>query len=79
MLFLISSTGHGWREIEDEWDFPRLQRWLKYCEEKPPLREMVAAYLGYGKSVSREFTMKVTEENFSDFLKKLQSEGATGG
>jgi hypothetical protein len=69
IMFLISSTGHGWREIEDEWDFPRLERWLAYCEKHPPLQMMVQAYLGCNPK--DDGPMRVTEENFDQFIAML--------
>ena len=66
-MFIISSTGHGWREVQDEWDFPRLERWLEYCEDHPPLQMMVEAYMG----IKKEKPFKVTEENFGEFVKRF--------
>ena len=37
MMFLILTTGHPWKEIEEEWDIPRVERWLAYCQNHPPL------------------------------------------
>lgn len=72
-MFLKSSTGDSWREIEDEWDFPRLERWLQYCQRHPPLQVMVSSYLG----INREEPMRVTEKNFPEFLTMLSmSKGA---
>jgi hypothetical protein len=67
MNFLISSTGHGWREIQDEWDFPRLERWIKYCERHPTLQAMVQAYL----HIEYEEPLRVTEENIGDIMQML--------
>jgi hypothetical protein len=71
ICFLISSTGHGWREIEDEWDFPRYERWMQYCQDNPPLQMMVMGYLG----LKRREAMRVTEENFDDFVAMLGMKG----
>lgn len=71
----MSSTGHGWREVEDEWDFPRLERWLEYCSRHPPLQMMVQAYLGMGK----DEPMKLSEDNFGQFIDMLSMESKVGG
>jgi hypothetical protein len=75
-MFIISSTGHGWREIQDEWDFPRVERWIDYCSHHPPLQAMVAAYLGLNK---QEKPMRITEENFGDFVRMLNADSQVGG
>ena len=67
--FLIASTGHGWREIYDEWDFPRLNRWIEYCNDHPTLQAMVQAYLG----IKRNKPIRLTEANFAVFMRNLQS------
>ena len=74
MMFLISSTGHSWREVEDEWDFPRLQRWIEYCAKHPPLQTMVAAYLGLNKPEP----IRLTEDNFKQFIDALSMENHVG-
>jgi hypothetical protein len=70
-MFLVATTGHGLREIEDEWDYPRLERWIEYCEEHPPVQWMVQAYLGL---TERQKPFKVTEENFSDFCRMIAAD-----
>lgn len=74
MMFIKSSTGDSLREIEEEWDFPHAERWIDYCAEHPPLQMMVAAYLGMGSKGPRP--IKVTEENFGDFMQMI---GIGGG
>lgn len=72
MFFILSSTGAGRREIEDEWDFPRAGGWIEYCSKHPPLQMMVAAYLG----MTKPEPMRVTEDNFEDFMQTI---GIGGG
>lgn len=67
MNFILSSTGAGWREIEDEWDFPRAERWIDYCSVHPPLQMMIAAYLGFNKPKP----IRVTKENFGAFMDQI--------
>ncbi len=74
MMFLILSTGHGWQEIEEEWDLPRVERWIAYCQKHPPLQWMVAAYLGFDKPGKGE-SMRVTEDNFESFARMLKGGG----
>jgi hypothetical protein len=72
---VLSSTGRGLLEIESEWDLPRVEAWLHYCEKHPPLQAMVAAYLGLEKSEG----VRVTEENFTEFIGMLQMDSKTSG
>jgi hypothetical protein len=44
---LIAATGHTWTEVRDDWDFPRVNAWVEFTADHPPLHAMVAAYLGY--------------------------------
>lgn len=32
--------------MREDWDIPRLLAWYRYCEEHPPLQQMVQGYLG---------------------------------
>lgn len=52
-----------------EWDFPRIKAWLAYCDKHPPLQALAQGYVGYSKPEP----VRITEENFSDFIKSLQS------
>jgi hypothetical protein len=70
----MSSTGQGLREVEEDWDLPRYQAWFKYCEQHPPLQAMVEAYLGFRK----EEPMRVTEENYGQFLQMLKMDSFNG-
>ena len=75
-MFLIMTTNHSLLQIESEWDFPRLERWLVWCEKHPPMQLMVAAYLGFGAKAE---PMRVTEKNFDEFLSMLSVHTKTGG
>jgi hypothetical protein len=63
------------REIEDDWDLPRVEGWIKYCEHHPPLQAMVAAYL----KLDKPKPMRVTEANFTEFIGMLRMDSKTGG
>lgn len=75
MLFLIASTGHSWREVEDDWDFPRLERWLAYCAKHPPLQAMVQSYL----RIEPADVTRVTTENMQQVVAMLSMDSKTGG
>jgi hypothetical protein len=45
--YLIDTTGQGWRELDADWDIPRLKAWNAYSKGFPGLREIVARYIGY--------------------------------
>lgn len=32
--------------MRDDWDFPRVNAWVEFTADHPPLHAMVAAYLG---------------------------------
>ena len=76
IFFLVSSTGRGLGEIRREWDFPRLEKWIDYCEKHPPLQAMVAAYFGIG---TKEEPLRLTEENFTGFMQRLSAEAKMNG
>lgn len=78
MCFIVSSTGHGWREVQDEWDLPRVEQWLAFCETHPPLQLMVQSYLGI-KPQGDGGAFRVTEENFDDFMKMVNTQGTLNG
>ena len=42
----MADTGHGWEQIRNEWDFPRLEAWNRHAANYPPIQRMVQAYLG---------------------------------
>lgn len=75
-MFLVATTGSRLRDVEDDWDFPQFEHWVDYCENNPPLQMMVAAYLGVGR---KKEVPTLTEDNFVDFMKMLQSEQAMSG
>ncbi len=72
------STGHTLSQIKIEWDFPRLERWIEYCEKHPPLQAMIAAYLGVGDA-RKAGQMRLTEENFESFISMLNAESKLTG
>lgn len=44
--FLIETTGLTWSVLMEDWDLPRYQAWIRYCNACPPVRAMVQGYLG---------------------------------
>jgi hypothetical protein len=69
MMFLVLTTGHTWHEIEENWDLPRVERWMDYCQKHPPLQWMVSAYLGFNNESNK--AVRVTNENFDEFMKMI--------
>jgi hypothetical protein len=47
--------------VRNDWDIPRLFSWYRYCGDRPPLRQMVQAYLGI-KPKKTVVTMPVSQE-----------------
>jgi hypothetical protein len=78
ILFLVSSTGRGLKEILTEWDFPRLDRWIEYCTRHPPLQIMIASYLGVGDA-KKNAPLKLNDDNFQDFMSMLSAESKVNG
>jgi len=76
IFFLVSSTGRGLKEIRSEWDFPRLEKWIDYCGKHPPLQAMVAAYFQIG---TKEEPLRLTDENFGEFMQRLSVESKLNG
>jgi hypothetical protein len=44
------ATGWTWDYVADSVDLPRLDALTKYWNKFPPVHQMVADYLGYGKT-----------------------------
>jgi hypothetical protein len=40
-------TGHTFRQIDEQWDQPRLEAWNRLMGGMPPLAVMVGSYIGY--------------------------------
>lgn len=47
----MTVTGRPWDELEDTLTFPRLKALTDHWREKPPVGDLVAAYLKYKPSV----------------------------